>query len=82
MLSTCGKCGGHHFEVEEVSASGAVFKKYFFQCASCGVPVGVADYFDNNSIMEKIQQQIQSLGSRIDQLEYTLSNIQSQISRR
>jgi hypothetical protein len=81
MLSTCGKCGGHHFEIQEISASGASYKKYFFQCASCGVPVGLADYFDNNSMMEKIQQSIQHINTKIDQLEYTLSNIQNQMNR-
>lgn len=77
MISTCGKCGGHHFELSVVSPTGSKFKKYFIQCASCGVPVGVTDYFDSSSQHDRILEQVKILRAEIDQLNFQIRSLKN-----
>lgn len=52
--STCAKCGGNAFELVENEPKNASFKYFFVQCTACGVVVGVQEYFNAGSILEKI----------------------------
>lgn len=52
--STCGKCGGHRFELKEVEPTASNYKYMFVQCSSCGVVVGVLDYFNTGHLLKKI----------------------------
>ena len=72
MLSKCGSCGGFSFGIKEVSPQGTAFKKIFIQCSSCGVPVGVTDFFDTHSGIEGVKVKIKELDSKLNGIEYTL----------
>lgn len=61
-LSTCVKCGQHAFEVKEAEPSGSNFNLFFVQCSSCGVVVGVTDYYNIGATLELLAQK---LGVRI-----------------
>jgi len=52
--STCAKCGGTTFELVENEPRGAKFKYFFVQCSSCGVVIGVQEYFNAGAILTKI----------------------------
>lgn len=56
--STCPKCGNHSFELKEVIPSGSRYKHFFIQCSSCGCVVGVTDYYDIPSLLEKIAKRL------------------------
>ena len=42
-ISTCGKCGGHSFELALFTPVGDRSKLTLVQCAACGTAVGVLD---------------------------------------
>jgi hypothetical protein len=42
--STCTKCGGMVFDIQQVEPYGSRFKMYFVQCRMCGGVVGVIEY--------------------------------------
>ncbi|MCV2359645.1 hypothetical protein LNV08_11760 [Paucibacter sp. TC2R-5] len=57
-LSTCPKCPSHAFEMKEAEPNGSKFKLMFVQCASCGAVVGVTDYFNTSSLLDKIADKL------------------------
>lgn len=57
-MSTCVKCGGHTFEIQENEPIDSRFKFMFIQCASCGGVVGVVDYYNIGNIVTKIANKI------------------------
>ncbi|MDH0032043.1 MULTISPECIES: hypothetical protein [unclassified Acinetobacter] len=64
--SKCGSCGSSTFElVEQDRIRNSNFKLTFVQCSSCGVPIGVMDYYN--------------IGDRLNDLEKRLKNIESTI---
>ena len=57
--SKCGSCSSSAFElVEQDRIGNSNFKLTFVQCSSCGVPIGVMDYYN--------------IGDRINDLEKRL----------
>lgn len=71
--SKCGSCGSGSFElVEQESIKKSNFKLTFVQCSSCGVPVGVMDYYN-------IGDKLDGLEKRIKAIESTTANIDSNV---
>ena len=66
MISKCGSCGGARFELKENSPSKSNFKINFVQCVSCGVPVGVIDYYDVHSKLNEIAQKIEDIEQKLN----------------
>lgn len=56
--SSCPKCGNHSFELKENFPDGSKFKVNFIQCRSCGTVVGLTDYYNVPSLLEKIAEKI------------------------
>jgi len=52
--STCPKCSSTTFEMTEVLPKGSRYKFMFIQCAACGAVVGVTDWYNTSSLLEKI----------------------------
>lgn len=52
--STCPKCDSTRFEVAVAEPKDSRFKVNFVQCASCGAVVGVMDYYNVPSLLDKI----------------------------
>lgn len=42
-ISTCGKCGGHSFELALFTPIGETRKLTLVQCSACGTAVGALD---------------------------------------
>lgn len=58
-ISKCPKCESPRFELKEAgNISGSNLKMYFIQCSSCGSVVGVVDYYDTASLLEKIAKKM------------------------
>ena len=81
-MSTCGKCGGHMFEVVENSPHGANYKVMFVQCMTCGVPVGTQDYYNVPTLIQKQTAQITNLASSLDDIERKVRNIEDEVRRK
>ena len=62
MMSKCGHCGGFMWELSQESPNGAAFKVNFIRCALCKVPIGVVDYFDVHSKVDKVEKLTAKLG--------------------
>ena len=52
--SPCPKCGNHGFELVENAPKGSDYKLMFVQCSSCGTVVGVTDFYNTASLLERI----------------------------
>ena len=61
----CGHCEGHVFEIKQVTPKNSAFKVYFVQCASCGVPVGVMDFYNIGSLLKRQQKALKKLGAKL-----------------
>lgn len=70
-MSTCGKCGSHRFEIALVEPAQARFKMYFIQCASCGVPVGVAEYQHIGTALDAISLKLEQVLLKLARLTPT-----------
>ena len=54
-ISKCIKCDSTRFEmVLKDGITGSQYKMCFIQCAACGGVVGVADYYNTGSALQKI----------------------------
>lgn len=62
MPSKCGHCNGFTWEIHEESPKGAAFKMYFVRCAACKVPIGVLDYYDTHSKVDRVEKLLKGLG--------------------
>ena len=62
--STCGKCGGHDFELSAATLPGGAATFRLVQCASCGVPVGAIDP-EARAKIESLRLQIAAIDSRL-----------------
>jgi hypothetical protein len=65
-MSSCPKCGGHIFELEERAPSGSNFKPQFVQCASCGAVVGAMDYYNIGSLIHQQNEAIKKIASALN----------------
>lgn len=82
MWSKCAKCEGHSFRVQEVSPAGGAFKLSFIQCSSCGVPVGVMDYYNTGSLLKKQEKAIANLDGRLTRIEHAINQIAYVLNQR
>lgn len=57
-VSRCPNCDKDTFELKAVVPKGSRFKISLVQCASCGVVVGVTDYYNTASLLEKIAERM------------------------
>ncbi len=56
--STCPKCTSTSFEMKTGEPRGSRMKVMYVQCFSCGAVVGVVDYFDTATMLDKIAKKI------------------------
>lgn len=71
-LSKCGSCNGGFFQLVEKEPSGSNFKVMFVQCSACGVPIGVMDYFDTHTQIQKLDKRLNNLQSAVDTIDHNL----------
>lgn len=77
-LSTCEKCGNHLFSLQQTEPAGSSVKWYFVQCSSCGVPVGIVDFYPNSTVLKRIEaveESIKHLGSSLSTVDHMLREI-------
>ena len=66
-ISTCGKCGGHSFELALFTPIGKTRKLTLVQCSACGVAVGALD--------PAIGPQIEMLKGQVAAIDQKLARI-------
>ncbi|MFH1244620.1 MAG: hypothetical protein V1487_03600 [bacterium] len=81
-MTTCPKCGGYSYKVEEVEPNGSRFKLYFIQCSSCNTPVGVTEYFNGGAMLQQIEDKLANLSSNIEQMDYKVTQIQYKLANK
>jgi hypothetical protein len=81
-MSTCAKCGGHSFEVKINEPHDAKFKTAFVQCRSCGVPVGVQDYYNLGSLLKDQEKRIKSLEADVENVAGLLTQVVNALRQR
>jgi len=64
-LSTCPKCNNRIFATQEYSPIGSAYKLIFIQCASCGTVVGVLDYYNIGTLIQKQNEAIRQIASHL-----------------
>ncbi len=65
-ISTCGKCGGHSFELALFTPIGESRKLTLVQCSACGTAIGALD---------------PAIGPQIDALKHAVSAIGQNLAR-
>ncbi|HXI08830.1 MAG: hypothetical protein ACRC1G_00005 [Bradyrhizobium sp.] len=65
-VSTCGKCGGHGFEIALFTPLGESRKLTLVQCSTCGLAVGALD---------------PSVGPQIEALKVQVAAIDQKLAR-
>ena len=71
--SKCGSCGSSSFElVDQDRIKNSNFKLTFVQCSSCGVPVGVMDYYNIGNKLEGLEKRIKNIESTIGNVDHNV----------
>ena len=72
-------CGRSSFELVTAEPSGSRVKLNFIQCSSCGVVIGVTDYFSVGGMVsnltgdiKKLSEEVSSLNSQVHALRAAL----------
>jgi hypothetical protein len=66
--SSCPKCGSTSFETATVEPSGSAFKLVFVQCAVCGGVVGVVEYNNVGSMIDRQNKAIREIARKVGAL--------------
>lgn len=53
-LSKCPKCDNMFFETKVAEPAGSAVKLIFVQCSRCGAVVGVTEFFNTASLIQKL----------------------------
>jgi hypothetical protein len=67
-VSTCIKCGGHLFEIQEQEPQGSAFKVFFVQCTKCGGAVGILPYYDAGVLAKRNEAALKKIADHLNVL--------------
>jgi len=73
-ISTCGKCGGHSFELMLFTPIGESRKLTLVQCSSCGTAVGAIDPSTGPQI-EALKNQVAAIDQKLARIAGALQEM-------
>jgi len=73
-ISTCGKCGGHSFELVLFTPIGGSRKLTLVQCSACGAAVGALDPSTGPQI-EALMTQVAAIDQRLARIAEALQEV-------
>jgi hypothetical protein len=73
-ISTCGKCGGHSFELALFTPIGASRKLTLVQCSACGTAVGALDPSTGPQI-EALMTHVVAIDQRLARIAEALQEV-------
>ena len=74
-VSTCGKCGGHSFELSLFTPLGEGRKLTLVQCSTCGVVVGTLDP-STAAHIEALKSQIAAIDQKLARIAGALQELE------
>jgi hypothetical protein len=74
-ISSCGKCGGHSFELALFTPIGESRKLTLVQCATCGTAVGALDPSTGPQI-EALKAHVAAIDQKLAQIAGALQELQ------
>jgi hypothetical protein len=74
-ISTCGKCGGHGFELALFTPIGESRKLTLVQCATCGTAVGALDPSTGPQI-EALRSQMTAIDEKLSRVAAALQELE------
>lgn len=80
-MSKCPSCGNLSFRVQLVEPGESNFKLYFIQCSSCGVPVGITEYYNSGALIRGLEEKLSSLSDQINHMNHNLMVLEDSIRR-
>ena len=75
VISTCGKCGGHSFELALFTPIGESRKLTLVQCATCGTAVGALDPSTGPQI-EALRSQMTAIDEKLGRVAAALQELE------
>jgi hypothetical protein len=73
-VSTCGKCGGHGFELALFTPIGDSRRLILVQCAACGTAVGALDPATGPQI-EAVKNQVAAIDQKMARIAEALQEM-------
>ena len=74
-ISTCGKCGGHSFELVLFTPIGESRKLTLVQCATCGTATGALDPSTGPQI-EALRSQMTAIDEKLGRVAAALQELE------
>jgi hypothetical protein len=74
-ISTCGRCGGHSFELALFTPIGESRKLTLVQCAACGVAIGALDPSTGPQV-EALRNQITAIDEKLGRVAAALQELE------
>ncbi|MGQ0683643.1 hypothetical protein [Bradyrhizobium sp.] len=74
-ISTCGKCGGHSFEVALFTPIGENRKLTLVQCSTCGVAIVALDPFIGPQL-EALKREVAAIDQRLARIAGALQELE------
>lgn len=81
-MTACVKCGGGSFTLKLFDPTNGNKKLNMVQCAMCGAPAGVVEYYDAGTLLKAQEKAIADLGRRLSLVEQASSEILELLRRR
>ena len=73
-ISTCGKCGGHSFELAPFTPMGESRKLALVQCSTCGAAVGALDPSTPTQV-EALKAQVLAIDQKLAKIAGALQEL-------
>jgi len=73
-ISTCGKCGGHSFELALFTPVGESRKLTLVQCSACGAAVGTLDPATGPQI-EALKREVTAIDQKLARIASALQEL-------
>ncbi len=73
-ISTCGKCGGHSFELALFTPIGESRKLTLVQCSACGTAIGALDPAIGPQI-DALKNVVSAIGQNLARIAETLQGL-------
>jgi len=70
----CARCDSTSFEAKVFEPRGSNYKLVSVQCASCGAAIGVMEYMNSTTQIQKLEKQLQDVAADVDRIRRLLQN--------
>jgi len=79
--TTCPKCSGKTFKVQELEPQDSSFKLIVVQCRTCNSPIGVTDYYNAATLIHDQTTKLTGVDKKVDDIQRALRKLGQEVEK-